>query len=308
MKYLKKFNENFDITCQDCYCDPCECEGVNQQPAVKAELLKYWTEMFGDKLDKPEEVGEDNEDNEIDETDKMVFYSKMLEKGYDRSEIEDFITDVEDENIWEEEDDWDDDDDDDDDEDDEWDDEDEEDENYDDEDYDENNLENIEDIEDDEDEDFEDDINEEFEDDFEDDEDDFDDGDDWENEDDNDYNIEDWDEDERPRELPDDYHKIMDDRREEAFKRAEEEKREREANESKNWIKGAVKSPGALRAELRIKSGEKLTKTKINSELSKLKKKDKDKKKPGIQGLNKKDSKKLKRLNLAKTFSSFKKK
>lgn len=70
----------------------------------------------------------------------------------------------------------------------------------------------------------------------------------------------------------------------------------------KNWIKDAIKDKGALRKELGKEEGEKITKSEIAEELSKLKKKDKDKEKEGVQ-LNKKDAKKYKRLNLAKTLS-----
>ena len=73
----------------------------------------------------------------------------------------------------------------------------------------------------------------------------------------------------------------------------------------KNWIKDAIKKPGSLRKSMGKKEGEKLTKTEINSELSKLKAKDKDKEKPGVQ-LGKSDATKYKRLNLAKTLRKFK--
>ena len=74
-------------------------------------------------------------------------------------------------------------------------------------------------------------------------------------------------------------------------------------NEEKNWIKDAIKKPGALRKSLHKKKGEKISKSEINSELSKLKSKDRDPEKPGTQ-LGKRDAKKFKRLNLAKTFKS----
>ena len=78
-------------------------------------------------------------------------------------------------------------------------------------------------------------------------------------------------------------------------------------NEEKKWIKDAIKKPGSLRKSMKKKKDEKITKSDINSELKKLKSKDKDKKKPGIQGLNKDDLKKFRRLNLAKTLSGMKK-
>lgn len=74
-------------------------------------------------------------------------------------------------------------------------------------------------------------------------------------------------------------------------------------NEEKKdkWIQDAIKKPGSLRKELKKKEGEKITKSEINKELNKLKKKDKDPDKKGVQGLSKSDLKKFKKLNLAKT-------
>lgn len=71
----------------------------------------------------------------------------------------------------------------------------------------------------------------------------------------------------------------------------------------KKWIKDAVKNPGSLRKSLGKKEGEKISKKEINSELSKLKKKDRDKDKTGLQ-LGKRDSAKHKKLTLARTFKS----
>lgn len=78
-----------------------------------------------------------------------------------------------------------------------------------------------------------------------------------------------------------------------------------ELNEKKNWIKDAIKNPGALRKSLGKKDDEKISKKEISSELSKLKAKDKDKEKPGTQ-LDKKDVTKKRRLELAKTLSKLK--
>ena len=75
--------------------------------------------------------------------------------------------------------------------------------------------------------------------------------------------------------------------------------------EEKKWIKDAIKKPDSLRKKLGKKDDEKITKTEIRDEISKLRKKDKDKDKKGIQ-LGKKDSTKLKQLNLAKTLKSIK--
>lgn len=76
-------------------------------------------------------------------------------------------------------------------------------------------------------------------------------------------------------------------------------------NEKKNWIKDAIKNPGALKKSLGKKEDDKITKKEINDELKKLKAKDLDKEKPGTQ-LNKKDATKKRRLELAKTLSSLK--
>jgi len=56
---------------------------------------------------------------------------------------------------------------------------------------------------------------------------------------------------------------------------------------------------------MKKKEGEKITKGEIAAEISKLKKKDKDKGKPGLQ-LSDRDSTKYKRLNLAKTLKGMK--
>ncbi len=79
-------------------------------------------------------------------------------------------------------------------------------------------------------------------------------------------------------------------------------------NETKGekWIQKAIKKPGALKKSMGKKEDEKLTKKEIDSELSALKSKDKDKSKKGVQGLSKKDLTKFKRLNLAKTLKGIK--
>lgn len=78
-------------------------------------------------------------------------------------------------------------------------------------------------------------------------------------------------------------------------------------NEAKGekWIQDAIKNPGALKKSMGKKEGEKISKSEINAELSKLKAKDKDPKKPGAQ-LGKKDATKKRQLELAKTLSSLK--
>lgn len=72
------------------------------------------------------------------------------------------------------------------------------------------------------------------------------------------------------------------------------------------WIQDAIKKPGALRKKMHKKEGEKISKTEIVDELKALKAKDKDKSKPGVQGLSKKDLTKFRQLNLAKTLKGLK--
>lgn len=78
-------------------------------------------------------------------------------------------------------------------------------------------------------------------------------------------------------------------------------------NEEKGnkWIQDAIKHPGALRKSMKKNKDEKISSSEIESELSKLRKKDKDPKKPGTQ-LGKKDATKKRRLELAKTLRSLK--
>lgn len=80
------------------------------------------------------------------------------------------------------------------------------------------------------------------------------------------------------------------------------------SNESKGekWIQKAIKKPGSLKKSMGKEEGEKITKKEIDSELAALKSKDKDKSKPGVQGLSKKDLTKYRRLNLAKTLKGLK--
>ena len=84
-----------------------------------------------------------------------------------------------------------------------------------------------------------------------------------------------------------------------SFENISEEKGEK-------WIQDAIKRPGALRKKLGKKGEEKISKGEIEDELSKLKKKDKDPKKSGVQGLSKRDLTKLRQLNLAKTLKGLK--
>lgn len=72
------------------------------------------------------------------------------------------------------------------------------------------------------------------------------------------------------------------------------------------WIQDAIKRPGSLRSKMGKKGEEKISKTEIKDELDKLKSKDKDKSKPGVQGLSKSDLRKFRQLNLAKTLKGLK--
>lgn len=71
------------------------------------------------------------------------------------------------------------------------------------------------------------------------------------------------------------------------------------------WVKDAIKNPGALRRKLAKNKGERISKKEIDSELAALKRKDKDKGKPGLQ-LGASDRRKHKQLVLAKTLKGFK--
>ena len=83
---------------------------------------------------------------------------------------------------------------------------------------------------------------------------------------------------------------------------------EAQAKESKKWIQGAVKRPGALRKKLGVKKGDKISLAKINQEMRKIKSKDTNKKKPGVQGLSKANARTYRQLNLAKTLRGMSKK
>lgn len=80
-----------------------------------------------------------------------------------------------------------------------------------------------------------------------------------------------------------------------------------EMNEGKKkWIQDAIKRPGALRSKMKKGEGEKISKSEINDELNKLKAKDKNPGKKGVQGLSKNDLTKFRQLNLAKTLKGLK--
>ena len=74
-----------------------------------------------------------------------------------------------------------------------------------------------------------------------------------------------------------------------------------EVLEEKNWIKGAIKKPGALRKQMGAKKGEKIPMEKINKKIATLKKKGEGEKK-----LTKPERTELARLNLAKTLRKMK--
>ena len=75
----------------------------------------------------------------------------------------------------------------------------------------------------------------------------------------------------------------------------------REVLEEKNWIKGAIKKPGALRKSMGAKKGEKIPMEKINKKIATLKKKGE-----GDKKLTKPERTELQRLNLAKTLRKMK--
>lgn len=75
----------------------------------------------------------------------------------------------------------------------------------------------------------------------------------------------------------------------------------REILEEKNWIKGAIKNPGALRKSMGVKDGEKIPAEKINKKIATLKKKGE-----GDKKLTKPERTELQRLNLAKTLRKMK--
>ena len=83
---------------------------------------------------------------------------------------------------------------------------------------------------------------------------------------------------------------------------------EAQAKESKKWIQGAIKRPGALRKKLGVKKGDKISLEKINQEMRKLKSKDTNKAVPGVQGLTKANARTYRQLNLAKTLRGLSKK
>ena len=74
-----------------------------------------------------------------------------------------------------------------------------------------------------------------------------------------------------------------------------------EVLEEKNWIKCAIKKPGALRKQMGAKKGEKIPMEKINKKIATLKKKGEGEKK-----LTKPERTELARLNLAKTLRKMK--
>ena len=76
----------------------------------------------------------------------------------------------------------------------------------------------------------------------------------------------------------------------------------REVLEEKNWIKGAIKKPGALRKSMGVKKGEKIPAAKIKKKIATLRKKGE-----GDKKLTKPERTELSRLNLAKTLKKMKK-
>ena len=85
------------------------------------------------------------------------------------------------------------------------------------------------------------------------------------------------------------------------IKRSELKDMIREVLEEKNWIKGAIKKPGALRKSMGAKKGEKIPMEKINKKIATLKKKGE-----GDKKLTKPERTELQRLSLAKTLRKMK--
>jgi hypothetical protein len=77
---------------------------------------------------------------------------------------------------------------------------------------------------------------------------------------------------------------------------------ENKKKKDKKWIKKAIKHTGALHKSLGVKKDEKIPLEKITSKIEELEKEAK-----GDKKLDKKESKLLRRLNLAKTMKKFKK-
>ena len=74
--------------------------------------------------------------------------------------------------------------------------------------------------------------------------------------------------------------------------------------EEEDWIQSAIKKPGSLSKELGVPEEDNIPSSLINKEIDKLKEKDKDPKKKGIQGLSKRNLNKFRKLNLAKTLKN----
>lgn len=81
---------------------------------------------------------------------------------------------------------------------------------------------------------------------------------------------------------------------------------EKTVNEEEEWIQKAIEKPGSLRKSMGVGKGEEIKKSEISGELSKLKSKDTDPEKKGVQGLSKSELRKYRQLNLAKTLRNLK--
>lgn len=77
-------------------------------------------------------------------------------------------------------------------------------------------------------------------------------------------------------------------------------------DESEKWIQDAIKKPGSLRRKMGTHKGENIPSEKIKSKMSSLRKKDRDKKEPGIQGLSKDDLSTYRQIMLAKRMKKYK--
>jgi hypothetical protein len=79
-----------------------------------------------------------------------------------------------------------------------------------------------------------------------------------------------------------------------------------ELDESEKWIQKAIEKPGSLRKKLGVSKDEKITSSDMEDKLKELRKKDKEPKEKGIQGLSDKDLSTYRQILLAKKLKKFK--
>jgi hypothetical protein len=79
-----------------------------------------------------------------------------------------------------------------------------------------------------------------------------------------------------------------------------------EIEESEQWIQKAIEKPSSLRKKLGVSKDEKITSSDMEDKLKELRKKDKEPKEKGIQGLSDKDLSTYRQILLAKKLKKFK--